>query len=128
MHFLADFLTNLEGFGQISPKKLFGFVLIYQIVMSNNYFYYKSDKFQHILLIFWMLSYVKMGFFVFFLQKISLLPVFLTNLADFCQMSPKKVFGLVFIYRIGMSRHHICHFSRENFGGKLIFLFFFLEK
>ena len=68
MRFLEDFLTYLAGFCQISPKKSFGFVLIYQIVMSNNYFYYKSDKFQHILLIFWMLSYVKMGFFVFFLQ------------------------------------------------------------
>ena len=128
MHFLADFWTNSEGFFQISPKKSFGSVLIYQIVMCKNYFYYKSDKFQHILLIFWMLSYVKMGFFVFFLQKISLLAVFLTNLADFCQMSPKKLFGFVFIYRIDMSRHHICHFFHKNFGVKLIFLFFFLKK
>ena len=53
----------------LSPKHLFRLVFDYQIVMSNNYFCRESEKFQHIILIFCVLSYVNMGFLGFF--KIS---------------------------------------------------------
>ena len=52
MRFLADFLTYLAGFCQISPKKPFGFVLIISIVMYKYNLCYKNYKFYLIILIF----------------------------------------------------------------------------